>query len=468
MFKKLFFMIVFITLLSLMVACSSESIQESSGAKDSETKEAKNTDSNNTNQEETDAGWDDLLSTPELPKTIADIATQSSGQLANLNLTNTNTREEDTKKAMKVFEQLPKLKEGASEEKMDAYWRKLMYLFHKDYPEPNNMIEELKYSRFGSPEIEDERFQFKQNLNVEIILDASGSMAGMVNGKSKMEAAKESIESFASSLPEGANVGLRVYGHKGTGSDSDKELSCNSSDLVYELQNYDANQFDKALNKFQPAGWTPIALALKKAKEDLSEYPAKNSTNIIYLVSDGVATCGGDPVKVAQNLADSDINPIVNVLGFNVESEGQQQLQEISEKIEGVFTTIQNQEQLKEQLEKAKNIADKWEQWKTNAGYEASSQYYQQDTDILGFMNDWNGNNVDESYNISRALSRLEEAGYISEDAHDYISAKSDERNNQIDKYTNTLQEDLNNINEKNFEEAKKQITEKYDENTNN
>ena len=44
-------------------------------------------------------------------------------------------------------------------------------------------------------------------------------------------------------LPKEANVGLRVYGHKGSGSSADKGMSCSSSDLLYPLQPYEKECF---------------------------------------------------------------------------------------------------------------------------------------------------------------------------------------------------------------------------------
>ncbi len=84
--------------------------------------------------------------------------------------------------------------------------------------------------------------------------------------------------------------------------------------------------FNQALDSFSPAGWTPLASAIQIAKEDLSKQTGENVENIIYVVSDGVETCDGDPVKVAKDLNESDIEAIVNIIGFDVDDEGQQQL----------------------------------------------------------------------------------------------------------------------------------------------
>ncbi|OXT11546.1 amino acid dehydrogenase, partial [Bacillus sp. OG2] len=93
-----------------------------------------------------------------------------------------------------------------------------------------------------------------------------------------------------------ANVGLRVYGHKGTGSDADKKMSCASNELVYAPQPYNEAELSKALNKFKPAGWTPLAQSLMEAQKDLEAYKGEKNKNIVYVVSDGIETCDGNPV----------------------------------------------------------------------------------------------------------------------------------------------------------------------------
>ena len=180
---------------------------------------------------------------------------------------------------------------------MDYFYSELLKLIQDDFQGPEELIKQMRFQAIGNPEMEDSRYQFKENLNVEIILDASGSMAQSAGGKIKMEAAKDSITEFVSQLPEGAKIGLRVYGHKGSNADSDMALSCSSSDMVYAMAPMDQGQFQAALDSVQPTGWTPTGLALGEAKKDLAQFDGQNNTNIVYLVSDGVSTCNDDPVS---------------------------------------------------------------------------------------------------------------------------------------------------------------------------
>lgn len=60
------------------------------------------------------------------------------------------------------------------------------------------------------------------NVNVEIVLDASGSMVKKIGDKTMMEIAKESIKQVLSEMPANAKVGIRVFGHKGDNTASKK------------------------------------------------------------------------------------------------------------------------------------------------------------------------------------------------------------------------------------------------------
>lgn len=97
-------------------------------------------------------------------------------------------------------------------------------------------------------------------VNIMILVDSSGSMAGKVSGGMKMDLAKEAVKNFASQMPEGANVSLSVYGHKGSNSEKDKATSCKSIEEVYPLGAYDESKFNQALNQFKPKGGLRLRL----------------------------------------------------------------------------------------------------------------------------------------------------------------------------------------------------------------
>lgn len=84
----------------------------------------------------------------------------------------------------------------------------------------------------------------------------------------------------------------------------------------------------RIIERFQPTGWTPLALAIRSAQQDLSAQSA--AENIIYIVSDGIETCGGNAVKEAKTLHNSNVKAVVNMIGFDVNHAGQQTLQQVA------------------------------------------------------------------------------------------------------------------------------------------
>jgi hypothetical protein len=79
-------------------------------------------------------------------------------------------------------------------------------------------------------------------VNVELILDVSGSMAQIIDtGEIRMEVAKRVLNQVLATVPTkpGINVGLRIYGHLGDNSEAGRPISCQASDLVVPVSGVD-------------------------------------------------------------------------------------------------------------------------------------------------------------------------------------------------------------------------------------
>ncbi|KKB74274.1 MULTISPECIES: VWA domain-containing protein [Bacillus] len=151
--------------------------------------------------------------------------------------------------------------------------------------------------------------------NVAIMLDASGSMAKKIDGVTKYELAKQEAFNFSSKL-QNTNVLMRVFGSEGNNKNSGKIQSCNAIRGVYGFQPFEEQSFRNSLNGIKPTGWTPIANALQDAKNAFDQLD-NSGKNVVYLLTDGEETCGGNPVKVATELRKSDRDTVVNVIGFD-------------------------------------------------------------------------------------------------------------------------------------------------------
>jgi len=188
-------------------------------------------------------------------------------------------------------------------------------------------------------------------VNLELILDLSGSMARDIGGgETRMEAAKRVMNDVIDALPEreGVNVGFRIYGHEGDNTEGGREVSCRSSDLVVPLEGVNKDALREQVDLAQPIGWTPITLSLEEAGGDFQ--PGEGVSNNIVLVTDGEETCGGDPCAAARALSEGDAGVTTHVVGFALTEEQARLVNCIAEEGGGLNLRAGNALELSESL----------------------------------------------------------------------------------------------------------------------
>jgi Ca-activated chloride channel family protein len=146
--------------------------------------------------------------------------------------------------------------------------------------------------------------------NLEIILDASGSMNGEIDGRRKIDIAHEALAALVGKLPDRTNVALRAYGHRKGG-------DCSDVELLTPLEVLDRSALTARINAVIPAqkGMTPIGASLQQVAQDLQ---GAQGDVLVVLVSDGDETCNGDPAQVATRIHADNSKIRFDVIGFNV------------------------------------------------------------------------------------------------------------------------------------------------------
>lgn len=185
----------------------------------------------------------------------------------------------------------------------------------------------------AASEAEDDDEEGLGVVNLEIILDVSGSMGQVLpTGETRMDAAKRVLGDVVAGIPDrdGINVGLRIYGHEGDNTEAGAAVSCPSSELVVPLSGVEKDALNAAVLQLQPTGWTPIALSLERAGEDFAAAEAA-ALNYVVLVTDGLETCGGDPVQAAGELRAGEEAATTSVVGFALTPEEQAIVAQIAE-----------------------------------------------------------------------------------------------------------------------------------------
>jgi len=137
-----------------------------------------------------------------------------------------------------------------------------------------------------------------QAADIVLLFDASGSMRDYpVDGSqvSKIELARQGVDSFLSSLSESDRVALIVF--------------YNCDDIKVEVDfTQDKDQIRRTLSSVNPTSGTPIAQALQKGWSYLKQNGRKCEECscekwAIVLFTDGEETCNGNGCSVASNIA---------------------------------------------------------------------------------------------------------------------------------------------------------------------
>ncbi len=148
-----------------------------------------------------------------------------------------------------------------------------------------------------------------------IVLDASGSMWGQIDGRSKIDIARETLGTVLKSVPVGTELGLMVYGHREKGSCSDIELAVPPGAGT-------EGAITSFVNGINPKGKTPLSQSVEQAA-DILKYTEEKAT--VVLVTDGLETCEADPCALASALEKKGVDFTTHVVGFGLtEEEGKQ------------------------------------------------------------------------------------------------------------------------------------------------
>ena len=146
---------------------------------------------------------------------------------------------------------------------------------------------------------------------VELILDASGSMWQKLDGRFRIDIAKEVLsEAIRNHIPAGTPTALRVFGHRQPG-------TCDTN-LEISLQPLDRDATIAAVNAITPQSLakTPIGASLAAVSQDLA---SAEGAAIVVLVTDGKETCDRDPAAEIQRLRDAGFALSLNIVGFAID-----------------------------------------------------------------------------------------------------------------------------------------------------
>ena len=158
----------------------------------------------------------------------------------------------------------------------------------------------------------------KTSKNLEIILDASGSMKTPLGKKTRWTTAHDVLQQVLATLPADFNVGLRIYGHRES---SLSPKTCTDSQLVVPIQKLDQRAVLGAAEAVKPRGETPLVYSVLQSPDDLKAVGG----GTVIVITDGEESCHGDPVKAAAQLKASGLDITLNIVGFTLTGKTVQQ-----------------------------------------------------------------------------------------------------------------------------------------------
>jgi hypothetical protein len=187
--------------------------------------------------------------------------------------------------------------------------------------------------------------------NVEIIMDASNSMTGLIGKETKITVARRVLTQIINGLPETMNVGLRVYGHRYP-TDAYQQ-ACQDTELLVPIGPVQKAKLVEMVNKIQTKGRTPLVLSVLQAIKDFEKMP----NGSVVLVTDGIESCNGDIKSISPAIKKSGLDLKVHIVGFDIkEKESREQLEGIAKSTEGMYLDAKDANGLLSALEQTLKI----------------------------------------------------------------------------------------------------------------
>nr|MCR4941392.1 OmpA family protein [Campylobacter sp.] len=181
----------------------------------------------------------------------------------------------------------------------------------------------------------------KDNPTTIFVLDVSGSMNGYDkhSKQTMIESAKKNIKDIVLTLDTNkTNLTLVEFG-----------ANCEVSTSIPTTNN--SGYFIQNVNPIKAYGSTPLAQAIQKTK-----LIAKDSNTAVHIIilSDGIETCGGNPLNEMQDLIKQNPNIKIStfILGYDVDSSTRQMLTAIAKVGNGMYFDVKNSAQMANTLNK--------------------------------------------------------------------------------------------------------------------
>lgn len=173
-----------------------------------------------------------------------------------------------------------------------------------------------------------------------IVLDASGSMWGQIDGKTKVEIAREVLSTVLAQVPAETELGLVAYGHRRRG-------DCGDIEVAVEAAPGTAQSIIDFANSTRFQGKTPLSEAVRIAAESMRSTEDKAT---VILVTDGIETCNADPCALGAELEQTGVDFTAHVVGFGLTEDEGKAVACLAEETGGQYLPAADADQLADAL----------------------------------------------------------------------------------------------------------------------
>jgi Ca-activated chloride channel family protein len=171
-------------------------------------------------------------------------------------------------------------------------------------------------------------------------------MWGQLEGRTKIEIARDVMRELLADWDPTVDLGLVAYGHRQKG-------DCDDIETLVPVGPLASDRILAAIETIQPKGKTPLGASVRRAAQEL-RYVEEKAT--VILVSDGEETCGVDLCSLAESLERTGVDFTAHVIGFDLTGEQRASLTCLAEKTGGQFLSADNAAQLGEALRDAVRV----------------------------------------------------------------------------------------------------------------
>ncbi|WP_339925233.1 VWA domain-containing protein [uncultured Cyclobacterium sp.] len=152
---------------------------------------------------------------------------------------------------------------------------------------------------------------------IVFIYDASGSMWGQIQGKTKTEIAATVLSNSINNFAENQRIGLVAYGHR-------KKGDCDDVETLLSQTNTSKSEVAKAVKSIKPLGMTPLAHSASTVFDQIRISKEKAT---IVLITDGIESCDGNICDVVLAAKKEGIDFKLHIVGFGLKPGETEQLE---------------------------------------------------------------------------------------------------------------------------------------------